>query len=139
MLSALALRASAHAFPVPALSVSRGFSSKPIGGLAHAPSCACNSCNTGKIAGMPVSERSLSVASQARSNRGVVYMGPNEVKVKPIEFPKLELDSTKVPERDVLVPAFFSELPLTFRLFYARCLPYTTSVSCCLGAPEAQV
>ncbi len=51
---------------------------------------------------MPVSERSLSVASQARSNRGVVYMGPNEVKVKPIEFPKLELDSTKVREGDTL-------------------------------------
>ena len=30
-------------------------------------------------------------------NRGVVYMGPGEVKVLDIPFPKLELDSTTSP------------------------------------------
>jgi len=31
------------------------------------------------------------------TNRGVVYMGPGETAVQPIEFPKLELDSTSSP------------------------------------------
>jgi hypothetical protein len=31
------------------------------------------------------------------TNHGVVYMAPGEVAVQPIEFPKLELDSTSSP------------------------------------------
>ena len=30
-------------------------------------------------------------------NRGVMFMGPNDVQVKDIPFPKLELDSTSSP------------------------------------------
>ncbi|EOD15841.1 hypothetical protein EMIHUDRAFT_245510 [Emiliania huxleyi CCMP1516] len=53
--------------------------------------CACTK-------GKPVSERELSTAAQpSASNRGVVYMAPGVVEVKPIDFPKLELDSTSSP------------------------------------------
>ena len=74
----------------------RCFSSKRPGGLAHLPGCSCNSC--GSIAGKKVSERQLQVAATpSPTNRGVVYMEPGKVEVKPIEFPKLELDSTTSP------------------------------------------
>ena len=63
---------------------------------AHAPSCACGACGSGRIAGKPISERGL-VSSSGATNRGVVYMGPGEVEVRAIEYPKLELDSTSSP------------------------------------------
>ena len=49
------------------------------------------------MAGKPINERSLSAASAASTNRGVIFMGPNDVEVKSIPFPKLELDSTDSP------------------------------------------
>lgn len=64
--------------------------------IAHAPSCACTACGTGKLAGKPISPRGLLSAAGA-VNRGVVYMGPSDVAVQAIEFPKLELDSTNSP------------------------------------------
>lgn len=36
-------------------------------------------------------------SDMSTGNRGVVYMGPGEVKVLDIPFPKLELDSTTSP------------------------------------------
>ena len=39
----------------------------------------------------------LSSSSAGSENRGVVFMGPNDVQVKDIPFPKLELDSTNSP------------------------------------------
>ncbi|KOO29082.1 glutathione-independent formaldehyde dehydrogenase [Chrysochromulina tobinii] len=37
------------------------------------------------------------VSAAGATNRGVVYMAPGDVQVKPIAFPKLELDSTSSP------------------------------------------
>ena len=65
------------------------------GTIAHAPSCACTSCGTG-LAGRPIDHRQL-VSAAGATNRGVVYMAPGDVAVQPIEFPKLELDSTNSP------------------------------------------
>ena len=42
-------------------------------------------------------ERNLSSASNPTENRGVIFMGPNDVEVKGIPFPTLELDSTSSP------------------------------------------
>ena len=79
-------------------SSARCFSSghnKPFAGsVAHAPSCACTSCKG--PGGRPISDRQL-VSAAAATNRGVVYMAPGDVAVQPIEFPKLELDSTSSP------------------------------------------
>jgi len=51
------------------------------GPVAHPPGCSCCS----------------SRAYSSATNRGVVYMEPGVVEVKPIDFPKLELDSTNSP------------------------------------------
>jgi hypothetical protein len=61
----------------------------------HLP--ACNACGPGGVAGKPISERNLSAAGASSTNRGVIFMGPNDVEVKSIPFPKLELDSTTSP------------------------------------------
>mmetsp|Transcript_12552 Transcript_12552/g.17153 ORF Transcript_12552/g.17153 Transcript_12552/m.17153 type:complete len:470 (+) Transcript_12552:75-1484(+) len=53
---------------------------------AHGAMCACSSCNF-------TVGRSYSTAT----NRGVIFMGPGEVEVKSIDFPKLELDSMSSP------------------------------------------
>ena len=65
----------------------------------HCSGCGCALCAGGRsLKGKPVSERELSTAAQpSASNRGVVYMAPGVVEVKPIDFPKLELDSTSSP------------------------------------------
>jgi len=69
------------------------------GGIVHLPGCSCSVCLKGGLAGKPISERDLSYAATGhmQANRGVVFMGPNEVEVKAIDFPKLELDSTSSP------------------------------------------
>ena len=52
--------------------------------------CGCRDAST--------NGRGFSSSSSAGSeNRGVVFMGPNDVRVKDIPFPKLELDSTNSP------------------------------------------
>mmetsp|Transcript_4981 Transcript_4981/g.9331 ORF Transcript_4981/g.9331 Transcript_4981/m.9331 type:complete len:469 (-) Transcript_4981:230-1636(-) len=56
----------------------------------HPHGCSCTRCG-----GKPISRRELAQASP--TNHGVVFMGPNEVEVKPIPFPKLELDSMSSP------------------------------------------
>eukprot|EP00899_Mesostigma_viride_P003311 jgi/Mesvir1/12981/Mv05992-RA.1 len=58
----------------------------------HHSSCPC--CSAG-----PARNRVLSsLPSQSNTgNRGVIYMAPGVVEVKPIPFPKLELDSTSSP------------------------------------------
>eukprot|EP00965_Chrysotila_dentata_P195597 6177073-Pleurochrysis_carterae.AAC.2 len=78
-----------------AAATGRSFASAaPRGGMAHLPSCGCHACSTGR----PISARELAVAATPDpTNRGVVYMGPGEVEVRPIAFPKLELDSTSSP------------------------------------------
>jgi len=86
----------ARAPPWAAACCARRISSKPFATtIAHTPSCACNACKTGP-AGRPIDYRQLASAAGA-TNRGVVYMGPGDVSVQPIEFPKLELDSTSSP------------------------------------------
>merc|ERR1719424_1125952 len=61
----------------------------------HAQQCACTSC---KMGGKPIMERNLSSATSPQSeNRGVIFMGPNDVQVQSIPFPTLELDSTSSP------------------------------------------
>jgi len=75
----------------------RCFSSTPktfAKNIAHTPSCACTSCKG--PAGRPIDHRQIASAAMA-TNHGVVYMAPGEVAVQPIEFPKLELDSTSSP------------------------------------------
>jgi glutathione-independent formaldehyde dehydrogenase len=68
------------------------------GGIVHLPGCMCPVCLRGGLPGKPISERELSTAAvPSPTNRGVVFMGPNEVEVKPIDFPKLELDSMSSP------------------------------------------
>eukprot|EP00316_Scyphosphaera_apsteinii_P004483 CAMPEP_0119301010 /NCGR_PEP_ID=MMETSP1333-20130426/2877_1 /TAXON_ID=418940 /ORGANISM="Scyphosphaera apsteinii, Strain RCC1455" /LENGTH=479 /DNA_ID=CAMNT_0007302975 /DNA_START=20 /DNA_END=1459 /DNA_ORIENTATION=+ len=68
------------------------------GRVVHLPGCMCPVCISGASPGKRISERDLSVAATpSPENRGVVFMGPNEVEVKPIGFPKLELDSTNSP------------------------------------------
>jgi len=57
-------------------------SSSPLPGRRHGENCACCS--------------SRAYSSQT-GNRGVMFMGPNDVQVKDIPFPKLELDSTNSP------------------------------------------
>ena len=57
----------------------------------HATGCGCSSCG-----GKPITERNLSSAKGA-ANRGVIFMGPNDVQVKGIPFPELSLDSTSSP------------------------------------------
>ena len=70
--------------------------SKKSGGIAHIPGCGCNAC--GSITGKSMSERQLqSAATPSPTNHGVVYMEPGKVEIKPIGFPKLELDSTSSP------------------------------------------
>jgi glutathione-independent formaldehyde dehydrogenase len=76
---------------------SRNFMTKS-GGYAHLPGCICPVCLMGKPSGRLISEKTLSTAAKpSPENRGVVFMGPNEVEVKPIDFPKLELDSMNSP------------------------------------------
>ena len=48
---------------------------------AHGVGCAC-----GKCGGKPIHERHLASATTA-TNRGVIFMGPNDVQVKGIPFP----------------------------------------------------
>ncbi|GMI55524.1 hypothetical protein ScalyP_jg7844 [Parmales sp. scaly parma] len=59
--------------------------------LWHASGCGCTSCG-----GKPISERNLS-SGVGSSNRGVIFMGPNQVEVKGIPFPELSLDSMNSP------------------------------------------
>jgi len=68
-------------------------------GLIHLPGCGCTSCGTSsKPLGKTITERDLSSASRPNAtNRGVIYTAPGEVEVRPIDFPKLELDSTSSP------------------------------------------
>jgi len=50
------------------------------------------------MGGKPIMERNLSSATSPQSeNRGVIFMGPNDVQVQSIPFPTLELDSTSSP------------------------------------------
>ena len=61
-------------------------------GVPHGANCGCG-CRDASTNG-----RGFSSSSSAGSeNRGVVFMGPNDVQVKDIPFPKLELDSTNSP------------------------------------------
>lgn len=61
--------------------------------LIHGATCGC-----GKCGGKPIHERHLaSAASPSNTNRGVIFMGPNDVEVKGIPFPELVLDSTASP------------------------------------------
>jgi len=61
----------------------------------HTKGCGCLNCKPG---GKPISERHLSSAANVgATNRGVIFMGTNDVEVKSIPFPTLELDSTTSP------------------------------------------
>ena len=59
----------------------------------HSASCGCGKCGSG---GLRVAARHLTEKSRA-GNRGVVFMGPNEVEVKGIPDPQLALDSMNSP------------------------------------------
>ena len=60
----------------------------------HNSSCSCQQCGGGKV----INERHLSSEkSPSATNRGVIFLGPQEVEVKGIPFPALELDSTFSP------------------------------------------
>merc|ERR1719230_577285 len=59
--------------------------------LTHPSGCSCSKCG-GKF----ISRKDLATANQP-GNHGVVFMDTNHVEVKPIPFPKLELDSTSSP------------------------------------------
>jgi glutathione-independent formaldehyde dehydrogenase len=58
---------------------------------AHNTGCGCSACG-----GKPIAERNLSTPAGA-NNRGVIFMGPNDVQVKGIPFPELALDSRSSP------------------------------------------
>ena len=79
---------------IPATTSSCGYvpDAMPSGVRPHGANCGCG-CRDSSTNG-----RGFSSSSSAGSeNRGVVFMGPNDVQVKDIPFPKLELDSTNSP------------------------------------------
>ena len=79
---------------IPATTSSCGYvpDTMPSGVRPHGANCGCG-CRDASTNG-----RGFSSSSSAGSeNRGVVFMGPNDVQVKDIPFPKLELDSTNSP------------------------------------------
>ncbi|XRB16682.1 glutathione-independent formaldehyde dehydrogenase [Pseudoscourfieldia marina] len=63
-------------------------------GHGHGLSCPCDSC--AETNSRVSSKRGISSAADS-GNRGVVFMAAGEVEVKPIDFPKLELDSMSSP------------------------------------------